>query len=130
MIITRPFDKKAISDLYNERPEELLPIDLDYILSEELNAKNQIYCFYTDDKRTLLGVIFFTEQNKKLFINGFSVRKNLKNIITALNTVINAYKCDLYADTESKAAIRVLKMIGFKQIENNLLERKTDVRTN
>ena len=124
MIIKRPFDKKAISDLYNERPEELEDISLDYILSDKLNALNQIYCFYTDDLSVLLGVIFFTEQDNKLFLSGFSVRKNLKNIIIALKIIINAYKCDIYSETKSKAAVRVLKMVGFEQIGTNLYLRK------
>lgn len=127
MKITRPFDKQAIAELYNQRPEELLPITLDYILSDELNAKNRIYCFYTDDMQVLLGVIFFTEKDGNLYINGFSVPKNLDNIIISLNIVINFMDCDLYANTASKPAVRVLKLVGFEKVQKNRYRRFKNV---
>lgn len=123
MIITRPFDKKAIADLYNQRPDELQPITLDFILSDKLNELNQIYCFYTDDLTTLLGVIFFTEKDKNLYVSGFSVPKNFKNIIEALNIIIKQYDCDLYSNTTSRAAALVLRKVGFKKISENLYRR-------
>jgi len=127
MIITKPYDKEAISTLYNARPDELKPITLEYILSDDLSDKNQIYCFYTDDLKTLLGVIFFTENKEcNLFVNGFSVPKNMKNVITALMLIIKSYNCDLYADTTSKAAVRVLKLVGFKKVKENIYRRLKD----
>jgi len=123
MIIERPFDKKAISDLYNARPEEFQPTALDFILSDELNARNQIYCFYTDDLKTLLGVIYFTERDGNLYINGFSVPKNLRNIITALEIIIKFMDCDLYSNTTSKSAVFVLRKVGFEKISHNLYRR-------
>lgn len=127
MIITRPFDKKAITDLYNSRSKELQPVTLEFILSGELNAKNQIYCFYTDDLTRLLGVIFFTEKKEGFYINGFSVPKNLDNIIIALNTVINFMDCDLYANTASKPAVKVLKLVGFEKVQKNIYRRTKNV---
>ena len=72
---------------------------------------SHFYSFYSN--KILLGCIYVTCENGKLFINGFSVRKNFKNNKNAINQVIKFYNCPIYAKTKNKTAIFLLKNCGF-----------------
>lgn len=79
------------------------------------------YCFYEGDK--LLGVIYFNEENDKLFLSGAAQRKIHDKVLLALETLCNSYDCDIYSETTEKPAIFALKKVGFKKIKNDIYRR-------
>lgn len=114
MIIDRIRDQQELVDLFNERPLESFSVD--FIINNP-----HIYCFYLEN--VLYGCIFFTQEDEKLFIHGFSKPKIYRDVIDAIKIVCNHYKQDIYCRTEIKSAIYALLKSGFKKIDG-IYERK------
>lgn len=76
------------------------------------------YSFLIDNKH--IGCIYFYEQNNKLYINGFSNRKNHLLNIECLKTSLTWWNCDIYARTKHKTAIYIILKCGFNKIGENL----------
>lgn len=117
MRIDRIRDKKQFLDLFNQRPiynERLTP---DFLLNNP-----HTYCFYQDDD--LLGAIFITEEDNKLWLSGFSKRKKYKEVQQAINIVFNHYKQDMYSRTNEKTAVYTLLQSGFVKINIDVYQRR------
>lgn len=120
MIIDHCRDIEELRKLYNDRP-----MPNQYEFDWLINNPN-LFCFYENNK--LLGFITMQDEEfenigKVLTLSGTSIRKNLPNIITAINKVCDAFHKDIYSYTPLKEAAYVLKKANFKKIGTNLYMR-------
>lgn len=108
--------------LFKARPMQTDVYDLFFILNNP-----HLYCFYEENTGELLGFVFITENNKKLFLSGVSCEQTpnrMSEINTAIITVCNAYNKPMYSDTDLKHAQIVLRRAGFKRLRNtNIFKR-------
>ena len=120
MIIDHCRDEEEFFNLYNSIDNSNLPNPKDI-----LELQDYCFCFYEDTGK-LLGVIYLEGKDEKTYLSGFSVRKNYKNILTAINSVCNYFsEDDIYSETPHKHAKLMLKKCGFKQIKDNLFIKRS-----
>ena len=83
------------------------------------------FCFYSKDTGKLLGCIYLEDDNGRVCLSGFSVRKNYGNVIRAIKLISDFFhEDDLYSLTDKKSAIMVLLRCGFKKIDDETYLRK------
>lgn len=83
------------------------------------------FCFYSKDTGKLLGCIYLEDDNGRVCLSGFSVRKNYDNVIMAIKLISDIFhEDDLYSLTNKKSAIMVLLRCGFKKIDDETYLRK------
>ena len=83
------------------------------------------FCFYSKDTGKLLGCIYLEDDNGRVCLSGFSVRKNYDIVIRAIKLISDVFhEDDLYALTDKKSAIMVLLRCGFKKIDDETYLRK------
>ena len=83
------------------------------------------FCFYSKDTGKLLGCIYLEDDNGRVCLSGFSVRKNYDIVIKAIKLISDIFhKDDLYSLTDKKSAIMVLLRCGFKKIDDETYLRK------
>ena len=83
------------------------------------------FCFYSKDTGKLLGCIYLEDDNGRVCLSGFSVRKNYDNVIRAIKLISDIFhEDDLYSLTDTNSAIMVLLRCGFKKIDNETYLRK------
>ena len=83
------------------------------------------FCFYSKDTGKLLGCIYLEDDNGRVCLSGFSVRKNYRGVIKAIKFISSLFHEDnLYALTNKKSAIMVLLRCGFKKIDDETYLRK------
>ena len=83
------------------------------------------FCFYSKDTGKLLGCIYLEDDNGRVCLSGFSVRKNYDNVIRAIKLISDIFhEDDLYSLTNKKSAIMVLLRCGFKKIDDETYLRK------
>ena len=83
------------------------------------------FCFYSKDTGKLLGCIYLEDDNGRVCLSGFSVRKNYDIVIRAIKLISDIFhKDDLYSLTNKKSAIMVLLRCGFKKIDDETYLRK------
>ena len=83
------------------------------------------FCFYSKDTGKLLGCIYLEDDNGRVCLSGFSVKKNYNNVIKAIKLISDFFhKDDLYSLTNKKSAIMVLLRCGFKKIDDETYLRK------
>lgn len=87
--------------------------DFDYVINNTF-----FYSFYK--KNILSGCAYLYFKNKKLFINGFSVRKSFVFNILIMKAICKWFTCDIYAESIQKPAILLLLRCGFKKLKNNI----------
>ena len=94
--------------------------------AESILALNEYcFCFYSKDTGKLLGCIYLEDDNGRVCLSGFSVRKNYRVVIKAIKFISNLFHEDnLYALTDKKSAILVLLRCGFKKIDDETYLRK------
>ena len=120
MIIDHCRDEQEFYSLYNSIDNSNLPYPKDI-----LALKDYCFCFYSDEGK-LLGVIYLEGKDDKTYLSGFSIRKNYKNILTAINSVCNYFSDDdIYSETPHLHAKIMLKKCGFKQIKENLFIKRS-----
>lgn len=117
MIVDKIRDINEFQELYNSIDNKEL-----HSLEEILKAGKYVFCFYSENK--LFGVIYLSNKGGKVFLNGFSKRKNFLNNIQAIRTVCDYFPIDIYSNTPLKHAALSLKRAGFKKIDNNLYLRR------
>ena len=88
-----------------------------------LNLNDFCLCFYDEKTNKLRGVIYLEIRKGKIFLSGFSERKNYQNNIDAVIMVCEYLKQDIYSETPFKNAAIILKKCGFKKISENLYKR-------
>ena len=83
------------------------------------------FCFYSKDTGKLLGCIYLEDDNGRVCLSGFSVRKNYNIVIRAIKLISDIFhEDDLYSLTNKKSAIMVLLRCGFKKIDDETYLRK------
>ena len=83
------------------------------------------FCFYSKDTGKLLSCIYLEDDNGRVCLSGFSVRKNYRVVIKAIKFISSLFHEDnLYALTNKKSAIMVLLRCGFKKIDDETYLRK------
>ena len=83
------------------------------------------FCFYSKDTGKLLGCIYLEDDDGRVCLSGFSVRKNYDNVIRAIKLISDIFhEDDLYSLTNKKSAIMVLLRCGFKKIDDETYLRK------
>ena len=83
------------------------------------------FCFYSKDTGKLLGCIYLEDDNGRVCLSGFSVRKNYNFVIRAIKLISDIFhEDDLYSLTDKKSAIMVLLRCGFKKIDDETYLRK------
>lgn len=122
MIIDHIRDLDEFAELFKNRPMHTDVYSLEFIANNP-----HLYCFYDEETSELLGFIFLTENKKRLFLSGVScavTRNRMTKIKNAILTVCNAYKSDIYSDTDLKHAQYVLRQAGFKRLrKTNIFKR-------
>lgn len=118
MIIDHIRDINEFKKLYENRP---MPsqYDFDWLVNNPL-----LFCFYDDLTGILYGYITVQQEGEELTLSGASIKKNLKNIIDAIDIVCNSINQDIYSYTSLKHAGYVLKKAGFKKIDNDKYIRR------
>ena len=83
------------------------------------------FCFYSKDTGKLLGCIYLEDDDGRVCLSGFSVRKNYNIVIRAIKLISDVFhEDDLYSLTDKKSAIMVLLRCGFKKIDDETYLRK------
>ena len=104
------FDYKICEKLYN-KISKFMGNECKF---NDLIENTHFYSFYDSDK--FAGCIYIVYEDEKLFLNGFSIRKNHKFNIAAVKKVLTFYNCDIYSKTKNKTAQFLLKKCGFELI--------------
>lgn len=122
MIIDHVRNIEEFKRLFIERPMQTDVYNIDFILNNP-----HLYCFYRENTDELLGFIFITENKGRLFLSGVSCKQTpnrMSEINTAIITICNAYKQNMYSDTDLKHAQVVLRRAGFRRLRNtNIFKR-------
>lgn len=106
--------KNEVKKLYLENQDKINDDNtFDFICKETF-----FYLFLVDEK--ILGVIYFFQDDEKLYLNGFAVRKFLKEKLEALKLATTWFNCEIYAEAQNKASAYCLKKVGFKKITERL----------
>lgn len=119
MIIDKVRDVEELRALYEARPMQTDLFSFEHILNNP-----NLFCFYGEVDGLLKGFIFITQDaDGKLYLSGVSVPKNLPDNRDAIIKVCEAFQQDMYADTDLKHAVFMLKLAGFKHYEGNICVR-------
>ena len=106
--------KNEVKKLYLENQDKINDDNtFEFICKETF-----FYLFLVDEK--ILGVIYFFQDDEKLYLNGFAVRKFLKEKLEALKLATTWFNCEIYAEAQNKASAYCLKKVGFKKITERL----------
>ena len=120
MIVSRCRDIEEFKRVHVQCENDRIPS------AESILALNDYcFCFYSEDTGKLLGCIYLEDDNGRVCLSGFSVRKNYDNVIRAIKLISDFFHEDnLYALTNKKSAIMVLLRCGFKKIDDETYLRK------
>lgn len=118
MIISKCKDIEEFKRVHAECKNDRIP-SAESILALD----NYCFCVYDDDK--LKGCIYLEDDNGRVCLSGFSVRKNYDIVIKAIKFISNLFhEDDIYSLTDKKSAIMVLLRCGFKKIDDETYLRK------
>ena len=106
--------KNEVKKLYLENQDKINDDNTFELICKE----TFFYLFLVDEK--ILGVIYFFQDDGKLYLNGFAVRKFLKEKLEALKLATTWFNCEIYAEAQNKASAYCLKKVGFKKITERL----------
>ena len=120
MIVSRCRDIEEFKKVHAQCENDRIPS------AESILALNEYcFCFYDKNTGKLLGCIYLEDDNGRVCLSGFSVRKNYRVVIKAIKFISSLFHEDnLYALTDKKSAILVLLRCGFKKIDNETYLRK------
>lgn len=85
---------------------------------EFIRDNTLFYLFLFDNKP--VGAIYYFLDNGKLFLNGFSIRKNFEVNLECLRRSTQWFTSDIYAEAKNRASALCLLRCGFKRIHDNL----------
>ena len=77
-----------------------------------------LYTFLSDNK--VIGGIYYFLDGGKLFLNGFAIRKNLKDNLYCLKLSTTWFNCKIYAEAQNRASAYCLLKCGFRRLDGNL----------
>lgn len=103
-----------VQDLYIKSQEKICdPNSFSFIRDNTF-----FYLFLFND--TPFGAVYYFIDDGKLFLNGFSIRKNYLQNVNALLLSTTWFSCDIYAEAQNRASAFCLLRCGFKRVEGNL----------
>lgn len=106
--------ESRIKNLYEKSQDKICDTNsFDFIKNNTL-----FYLFVVDYKP--IGAIYYFMEQGKLFLNGFAIRKNLKNNLFCLLLSTSWFSSDIYAEAQNKASAFCLLKCGFKRVKDNL----------
>ena len=120
MIVSRCIDIAEFKRVHAQSENDRIPS------AESILALNEYcFCFYDKNTGKLLGCIYLEDDNGRVCLSGFSVKKNYRVVIKAIKFISSLFHIDnLYALTDKKSAILVLLRCGFKKIDDETYLRK------
>ena len=89
---------------------------------EFIRDNTLFYMFLFNSK--LIGAIYYFMEEGKLFLNGFSIRKNFMTNLACLKLSTTWFNCDIYAEAQNRASALCLLKTGFKRINDTLFVLK------
>lgn len=89
---------------------------------EFIRDNTLLYMFLFNNK--LIGAIYYFMENGKLFLNGFSKRKNFEKNLECLKLSTTWFNCNIYAEAQNRASALCLLKSGFKRVCDNLFVLK------
>ena len=118
MKVFAPFMKNfpylELKDMYEEN-QELIGDDQSF---DDVILRTMFFGFMENE--TVLGGIYFYENNSRTFVNAFAGRKTYKQNEACLKWTLNGFRCPIYARTRHRyVRLRLLKL-GFKKVEENI----------
>lgn len=120
MIISKCRDIEEFKRVHAECENDRIP-SAESILALD----NYCFCVYGELTGKLLGCIYLEDDNGRVCLSGFSVRKNYDIVIKAIKFISYLFhEDDLYSLTDKKSAIMVLLRCGFKKIDDETYLRK------
>lgn len=120
MIITKCRDVEEFKKVHSECENDRIP-SAESILA----LGNYCFCVYKKETGKLTGCIYLEDDNGRVCLSGFSVRKNYDIVIRAIKYISNLFReDDIYSLTNKKSAIMVLLRCGFKKIDDETYLRK------
>ena len=84
---------------------------------EDLINKSHFFSFYKNGE--LAACIYMVSENDKVYINGYSVRKNHLFNMQAVKRICSFYSTPIFAKTKNKTAEVLLKKCGFKLLKTD-----------
>lgn len=120
MIIDRCRDIEEFKRVHAECENDRIP-SAESILA----LGNYCFCFYEKETEKLVGCIYLEDDEGRVCLSGFSVRKNYDIVIKAIKFISELVReDDLYSMSDKPSAKLVLRRCGFKQIDDETFLRK------
>ena len=120
MIVSRCRDIEEFKKVHAQCENDRIP-SAESILALD----NYCFCVYSKKTGKLVGCIYLEDDNGRVCLSGFSVRKNYDIVIRAIKLISDIFhEDDLYSLTDKKSAIMVLLRCGFKKIDDETYLRK------
>jgi hypothetical protein len=108
--------ENQLRDLYEKNQEKICDTNnFDFV------KNNTLFYMFLDNNK-LLGAIYYFMDNSKLFLNGFSIRKNFEKNLECLKLSTTWFNCDIYAEAQNRASALCLIKTGFKRIDKNIFK--------
>ena len=106
--------KDKLKEMYEQNQDKICDSNsFDFILYNTL-----FYCFIDDG--TLIGAIYFFQDEGKLYLNAYAGRKHLDKNIECVKLSTTWFNCDIYAEAQNRASALCLLRSGFKRVKDNL----------
>ena len=120
MIVDRCRDIEEFKRVHSQCENDRIPT------AESILALGKYcFCIYKKETGKLVGCIYLEDDNGRVCLSGFSVRKNYDIVIKAIKFISDIFhQDDLYSLTDKKSAIMVLLRCGFKKIDDETYLRK------
>ena len=106
--------EKEIRDLYEKSQDKIC----DANTFEFVRDNTLFYTFLLNGK--VIGAIYYFLDGGKLFLNGFAIRKNLKDNLYCLKLSTTWFNCKIYAEAQNRASAYCLLKCGFRRLDGNL----------
>lgn len=113
--LNKEFDFEECKIMYNFYQ----PLVKDEASFEEVIRDTLFYSIYDDGKLSLC-VYFYDDDNGKLWVNGYGIRKNHLFNKKSFKQVLGWFNCDIWAESYQKPAIYGLLSCGFKKYKDGI----------
>ena len=85
----------------------------------EFIIENTFFYLFVNNQKLIGAIYFFEDNDKKLYLNGFSYRKMHLLNLECLKMSLNWFACNIYAIAQNKMSKLCLKKCGFECVEGN-----------
>ena len=116
-----PSDKEF--ELYRKQCKELYISVQNKICdtnSFEFITQNTLFYLFVNDNKLIGAIYYFTDEDGKLFLNGFANRKMHELCIKCLEMSLGWFRGSIYAEAQNRASALCLLKCGFKRVKGKL----------